>query len=412
MAKSNSSYLLIPGETEWESWTITPNQPTTLHSSYAVKHPSEIEKLPAGDLIFLFPVQALTALPLRVQTGDASLFPDLAATHAERVGLRPDPLAGQLTDIFPITTSAEESTLLSVVLRNPSTEVLPSKSPKAFDISARAFPTPGNILTLWRELNQWVFAIHQQGKLVYCQTTSSSGISPDANLIREIRIAIAQLSIQGIEVKPDKAIVWSNDTSTQTSALSQAFTIRVDLAPRPNPSLPNPLSKLLPADVRAARRAAQQRQNTTLAIAVLALFYLGTIGYFAYGLWESHSTTKKLQDRATAIAPLEKSFTLHMEKWDELELAISRDYNTVDIMDRIAKCIPPDSGLRLTVATLSVGDITLEGSAPEPQAVTQFSLKLNQSNDLVAYKWETPPPRKSKTTWDFTFKATIPDSTP
>ena len=108
MAKSNSNYLLIPGETDWEIWTIMPNQPATLHASYPVKNPSEIENLPAGDFIFLFPVQALTALPLKVQTADSALFPDLAATHAERVGLRPDPLAGQLTDIFPISTSADE----------------------------------------------------------------------------------------------------------------------------------------------------------------------------------------------------------------------------------------------------------------------------------------------------------------
>jgi hypothetical protein len=412
MAKSNSSYLLIPGETEWEIWMIVPNQVATLQSSHPVKYSSEIEKLPTGDLIFLFPVQALTALPLHVQTGDSSLFPDLAATHAERVGLRPDPLAGQLTDIFPISTSSDESTILSVVLRNPSSVDLPTKSPKAFDISARAFHTPGNTLTLWRELNHWVFAIHHEGKLIYCQATSSAGISPDGNLIREIRIAIAQLSLQGIDVKPDKAIVWSNDAGTQNSALSQAFSIKIDLALKPAPAVPNPLSKLLPADVRAARRAAKQRQNSILAIAAVALFYLGAIGYYGFGLWKTYSTTQKLNERAEAIAPLEKSFTLHTQKWDELEYGISRDYNTVDILHRISKCIPANSGLRLKVANISPTEITIEGEAPKSQDVTQFSLNLKKSNDLLAFEWSTGAPRQSNRGWEFTHTAVIPVITP
>ncbi len=412
MAKSNSTYLLIPGETDWEIWTIVPNQPAILESSHPVKFPSEIEKLPAGDLFFLFPVQAFTALPLRVQTGDASLFPDLAATHAERVGLRPDPLAGQLTDIFPISTSSDESTLLSIVLRNPSSETLPSKSPKAFDISARAFPISGNTLTLWRELNQWVFAIHHQGKLVYCQATSSIGISPDANLVREIRIAIAQLSLQGIEVKPDKTIVWSNDTATQTSELSKAFTIRIERAPRPTPSVPDPLSQLLPADVRAARRAARQRQNTILVIAALALFYLGAIGYFGFDLWKMYSTTKKLTAQEQEIAPSIEKYRLHNNKWDELEYAISRDYNTVDILHRISKCIPANSGLRLKTADISATNIRLIGEASKSQAVTEFARNLEKSNELLNYQWSPGPPQQSTLGWEFTHTATIPQATP
>lgn len=408
MAKSNSNYLLIPGETDWEIWTIAPNQPTTLHSSHAVKHPSSIEKFPAGDLIFLFPVQALTALPLHVPTGDSSLFPDLAATHAERLGLRPDPLAGQLTDIFPISISSEESTLLHVVLRNPSNEVLPVKSPKAFDISARAFPTEDNTLTLWRELNQWVFAIHHQEKLIYCQATSSAGISPDSNLIREIRIAITQLSLQGIQAKLEKIIVWSNDAETQISALSQAFIIPIELATKPTPSVPNPLSNLLPADVRAARRAARQRQNTILTVAVIALGYLGAIGYFGYGLWKTHSTTKKLEARANEIAPLQANFTLHTEKWDELEYGISRQYNTMEILNHIHKCIPANSGLRLKMADITPTQITLQGEAPKAQAVNQFSTNLKKNNDLITYEWSLGQARQSNLGWDFTHTAILP----
>jgi hypothetical protein len=412
MAKSNSNYLLIPGETEWEIWSIAPNQPATLDSSHAVNFASEIEKFPVGDLIFFFPIQAFTALPIRVQTGDDSLFPDLAATHAERLGFRPDPLCGQLTDIFPISTSSEESSILSVILRNPSSESLPSKSPKGFDISARTLAITGNTLTLWRELNHWVFAIHHQGKLVYCQATSSIGASPDANLVREIRIATTQLSLQGLQVEPDNAIVYSNDETTQIAELGKAFSIRIDLAPKPAPSLPTSLSQLLPADVRAAHRAARKRQNITIAIAAMAIFYIGAISYFSFDLWKTHSTTKNLSAKLKEIAPAVQKFEIHNSKWDELEYAIADDYNTMDILLRIRKCIPENSGLRLKVAEISPNNIRLIGEATQPQAITQFSTNLKKSNELLIYEWDLGAPNQINTGWQFTHTTKTPKATP
>lgn len=412
MAKNSSTHLLVPGEAEWEFWTITPGAPAALQSSHPVARPSEITKLPQGDIIFLFPVKALTALPMHVPTGETSLFPDLAATHAERSGLRPDPFAGQLTDIFPVSTSAENSVFLSVVLRNPQGEDLPSRSPKAFDISPRAFPALGNSLTLWRELGTWVFAIHNEGKLLYCQATSVSSASPDAQLVREIRIAIAQLSMQGVRAEPASAIVWSSDPQVDTSLLSRSLSLQTKLAPRPAPVPPEPLSKLLPADVRAARRAARKRQNTILAVAALAVIYLGTVGYLGFGLWKIRATAEKLTAQIKVIAPQQDAFKVHIEKWDELEYGIDLNYNTVDILNRIARSIPPSSQLRLTSAIISPTEIRLEGEAPQPQSVNDFSKNLNKNNDLLSFKWETPEPRQTTRGWGFVFTASSANATP
>lgn len=412
MSKNNGIHLLLPGETTWEIWSVSGNEPASLVSSHPVQEPSEIDKFPAGDLVFLFPVRALTALPLHVNTGDTSLFADLAATHAERVGLRPDPFAGQLTDIFPIFVNSEASTILSVVLRNPRSEDLPTKSPRAFDISPRAFPARGNTLTLWRELGQWVFAIHQEGKLLYSQATTSSAPSPDSNLVREIRIAIAQLSMQGINASPSSATVWSSETDLETSALSKSLSVQTEVAPRPAPVLPDPLSNLLPADVRAARRAARKRQNTILAVAAVALLYLGTVGYLGFQLWQTHSTTQKLLTRVDAVAPEGEAYALHVAKWDELEYGIRLKYNTVDILNRVARSIPPNSGLRLRTADVSPNEIRLIGEAPQPQAVNQFSLNLTKNNELLAYEWQTPEPKQSNRGWEFVFTGVTPTATP
>lgn len=412
MSKANHTHLLLPGESDWEIWTVVPNGAATLLSSHPVARPAEIGKAPQGDLVFLFPVKSLTALPLRVPTGDTSLFEDLAATHAERAGFRPDPFAGQLTDIFPLFTNSDESVFLSIVLRAPQTEDLPPKSPKAFDISPRAFAVTGNTLAVWRELGHWVFAIHQEGKLLYCQATSVSSPSPDAALVREIRIAIAQLSMQGVRAEPSRAVVWTSDPGTDTSLLSRSLSLETELSPRPAPALPAPVSNLLPADVRAARRAARKRQNTTLAIAAIAVIYLGSVGYLGFQLWKTRTTTTKLLAQVSAVAPEGDAYALHIAKWDELEYGIDLNHNTVDILSRIARSIPPNSGLRLTTADITATDINLRGEAPLPAAVNQFSLNLNNNNDLAAFKWETPAPSQTTRGWQFTFTGTTATATP
>jgi len=409
MAKSSNHLLLVPGEITWEVWTAgsAGTEPAVVDSPPAAK-PSEFDKLPPGDVILFFPVKALTALPMQVNTGDASLFADLAATHAERLGFRPDPFAGQLTDVFPLFTNSETSTILSVILRTPETEDLPKRSPKAFDISPRAFSVKGNTLSLWRELGQWVFAIHREGKLIYCQATASSSPSPNAALAREVRIAIAQLSLQGLDASPSRATIWSSDPQTDTSHISKTLSLQTDLQPRPAPTLPDPMSKLLPADVRSARREAAKRRNFTLAIAAVAIAYLGTAGYLGYQLWKTHSTTRDLNARVAQISPEGAAYAQHIAKWDELEYAIDVNYNTIDILNRVAQSIPPNSGLRLKTADVSPTEIRLIGEAPQAQSVNQFSQNLTKNNDLAAFEWQLPEPKQSTRGWEFVFTGTTP----
>lgn len=413
MAKTSTNLLLVPGETSWEVWSYGPTgtAPTLVDSPPALK-PSEIDKLPAGDLILFFPIKAITALPMQVNTGDAGLFPDLAATHAERLGFRPDPFAGQLTDVFPLFTNSETSTILSVILRTPGTEDLPKKSPKAFDISPRAFPAKGNTLNLWRELGQWVFAIHKEGKLIYCQATASSAPSPDAALAREIRIAIAQLSLQGLDASPSRATVWTSAPDTDTTHISKTLSLQTDLQPRPAPVMPDPLSKLLPADVRAARREAAKRRNVTLAIAAVAIAYVGTAGYLGYQLWKTNSTTKELNARIKQVAPEGEAYALHIAKWDELEYAIDVNHNSVDILNRVARSIPPNSGLRLKTADISPTEIRLIGESQQVQSVTQFSQNLKNNNDLAAFDWQLPEPKQSSRGWEFVYTGSTPLAAP
>ena len=408
MSKTTENVLLVPGESGWEIWTGQTGTPFTLLEATAIDKAGDLTSIPNGDLLLLFPVKAITALPMRVSSEDDALFPDLAALHAERLGLRPDLMAGQLTDLFVIAREAETTSLVSVLLRVPGEGDMPPRGPKSFDISARAYPLTGDTLAIWKELGRWVFSLSHQGNLAYCQATSVMAASPDENLAQEIRLALMQLSMQGLEIEPTRIVLWTNLEDVSTTALAAAFRTPIEVSPRPAPTLPHPLSKLLPADVRAARRAARKRQNIILAAAAVALFYLGILGWFGYGLWKDHSETKKLNLQVAAAAPDVEAYSLHIQKWDELANAIELSNSPVEILYRISSCIPPGSGLRLETADITASEIKLIGEAPQLQAVNTFSLNLGKNQDLTRFTWSTPEPIQSTRGWKFVFSAALP----
>jgi hypothetical protein len=218
-----------------------------------------------------------------------------------------------------------------------------------------------------------------------------------------------QLSMQGLDVKPTRILVWSNDEAINPSAFAATFRAHVEVAPRPAPVLPVPLSKLLPADVRAARRAAKRKFNITVGIAAAITLYLGIIGWFAYGLWKTSAETQRLVARAHAVAPDGEEYALHVAKWDELSHIIDLNNSPVDILNRIAACIPPNSGLRLKTADVSATAVVLKGEAPKLEAVNTFSLRLQKNTALANLTWQTPEPNQSTRGWDFVFNAEVPN---
>ncbi|MFU8893666.1 MAG: hypothetical protein ACNA8L_08560 [Luteolibacter sp.] len=406
MSKTNDQTLIIPGERGWEIWTRQGAGPFILREATQVIRAADIPNLPSGDLLMCFPVKAVTALPMKVASDDDSLFDDLATLHAERLGLRPDPMAGQLTDLFVIGRENESAILLEILLRAPREGEMPQRGPTGFDISPRALDAQNHALILWKEFGRWVFSIHSSGKLLYCQATSNDSEAPDAALAREIRLALIQLEIQGIHPSIPAAVVWSENAHLRTREFATAMALDVSLTERPVPAWPAPSSSLLPADVRTARREAAKKRTLVLAGAAAALAYLGVVGWLALGVWRDSSEIKRLSGIAEVAAPEGKAVRQHYEKWDELALALDLNHDPVDILSRIHRSIPPNSGLRLRVAEISEGQVKLQGEAPQVPAVQQFSLALNRNNELAAFTWQNPEPNQSARGWEFNFSAT------
>jgi hypothetical protein len=118
--------------------------------------------------------------------------------------------------------------------------------------------------------------------------------------------------------------------------------------------------------------------------------------------------TKDLNAQAEEAAPEGAEYATHIAKWDELAHAIDLTHSPVDILSRIADCIPPNSGLRLKAAEISATEIKLIGEAPQLQAVNTFSLKLTKHNELTNFSWQTPEPNQSTRGWEFVFTGQLP----
>jgi len=407
VSKPTDQALLVPGPSGWEIWTRQGDAPFALHSVGSARA-GDLTDIPPGGLTMLFPVRSVTAVPMRVTSDDEALFPDLAALHAERLGLRPDLMAGQLTDVFVVSRETENTALLPIFLRSPEEGDLPRRAPKGFDISARAWPVPGEALAIWMEFGRWVFAVYHHGKLAYCQATAVDSAQPDASLAREIRLSLMQLGMQGLQFQPTRVVFWNHHPTADPAALKAVFQLPVEVTPRPAPVMPEPLSKLLPADVRAARKTAQRRRAITVGAVAAITAYLGLIGWLGYGLWQTTSEARKMAAQAELVAPEGDAYTLHVTKWNELAQAIDLRHGPLDILHRIATCIPPNSGLRLKSAEISATSIKLQGEAQQLQAVNGFSLNLSKHNDLAHFTWQTPEPNQSTRGWEFLFSGEVP----
>ncbi|MBB5352256.1 hypothetical protein HNR46_002499 [Haloferula luteola] len=409
MSKPIEYSLLLPGSKGWEVWKK--NAEGRYERASGDDGPllaGELENIPSGELAMLFPVRELQAMPFRAASTEDELFEDLAVMHAERLGIRPDPMAGQLSDTFVVEREVDSTVLVQVVIQNPRDGELPARTPKEFDLSPRAYAVSGNEVCLWKELGRWVFALYKGGKLIYCQATSASGDEPNEAVLREIRLAVSQLNIQGLKVMPDVCRVWPPAAELGVAGALEGIFSQTIVERRPDPDFPEPPSKLLPADVRAARRERQKRNQILAGVAVLGIAYLGFVGWKGFELWQSVSKRNQLAQEAAAVAGESGVFQEHQSRWDELGPLVDDTHSLLEVMLEIKQAIPPNSGLRLKTADLNLAEdsFRLIGSAPQSSPINVFSLNLKRNPTLRSWlEWSTEPPANKNGSWDFSFSA-------
>lgn len=399
--KQIEQHVLVPGEAGWELWKRVGEDDFERLEADGPLRVGEMGSLPGGEVTMFFPVRAYQALPFRAATTDEGLFEDLATMHAERLGVRADPLAGQLSDTFRVLGEEESTVLLHVVLQKPGEGELPARTPKEFDLSPRALRVDGHAVAIWRELGRWVFAVFVDGRLIYSQATPSVEERPGLAVVREIWLALSQLALQGLGVRPDRVVVFSDHPLE--SGIGAAFGPMAETLPKPPPALPSPLSRLLPEDVRAARLQRRKEQQRWAAVGLVAAAYLGLVGWFALGLWQDFLTRNRLAREAAAVEGVSLAFQEHQARWQELGPVVEAQRSPLEIMLHVANSIPPNSGLRLSTADVGLEQIKITGAAPQSQPVNAFSLALKRNADLSWLEWDNTAPSNSSKGWEFIF---------
>lgn len=422
--KKNNQVLFFPGAEGWEIWSGV--EELSLLKASEEREALSVEGVPGGYLTMAFAVRDVSAAPFVAATVDQEMFGDLADLHLERSGLRVDETAGSLSDSFVLRMEEDEAVLLSVVLSPPLEGGLPRKSPKAFDISARCLPLPQNAVVLWREFGRWVFAVSDSNsQCAYFQALP--GALFDQQLCREVALGMSQLFMQEVLSVPlENCQIWTSEGEFTPSeeamqSLGKILGLSVESVTKPAPLLPNPVSSLLPADIRAERVAKQKARQAKLAIAAGVLLYVGLLGFLAYQYFDTKQKTELAQQRAENSNPAAEQVMSFKEKWDEIQPVVENQVWPIEQYYN-AYLAAPKKGLKLAtveahneIKTTNENElslarfITLIGESEEVKEAIQFGENLEKSQFFKekSFNWEiTSPTPTSKGTWRFNYTAT------
>lgn len=410
MSSKKNTHLLIPGPEGWELWASGADSSFRQSLVDGPLLVSEIENMPSANLVMGFPVREALAVPFKVQTSDKSMFDDLALMHLEKSGIRPEENAGRLTDCFPVVQEGGHSTLLAVVLSAPRPRDLPSPSPSAFDISARFFPMAENAITLWRELGRWVFAVSSHGKLTYFQSLSGDRISGDT--IRDVYLALTQLALQGVDLELSSAVIWtsglaSDPSDDEVKAFGDQLGAGVVVEPKPEPRMPEPVCKLIPADARSEKRVEEKRKKrNTLVVAILVL-YIGLAAYFGYQYIELNGSLKRQDDLIREIRVKHAEIALFNADWQQLAAVVDSQRWPLQLLYRAATIIPLGQDLRFKVFEASRERIVIRGESSDLKATSSYAEKIRRA--LKDYEWELPPAEDDRKTgrWKFNYEGKL-----
>ena len=416
MSSKTDNTLLLPGARGWELWVGAPEKGFTCQLRSDVNKASELDKITSQRLVMGFPIREVLAVPFHVQTSDETMFADLAEMHLEKSNIRPEEGAGVLSDVFVANLGAADAQLLSVILSAPESDTMPAASPTGFDVSARFFPFEANSVTLWRELGRWGFAVtgSSAGQLSYFQSLSNLSLGEDA--IRDVKLALMQLSMQGVNLQVNRVVLWlDGDELDPSEADVQTFRdhmeVEVTAVKKPNPSMPAELSALVPANVRAERRKQADKLKLNTCMGIAAILLIAAIAYFAYSFFTLKSDIADQQKVLEDVKMRHAGVDFFKSDWEQLAPVVDSKRWPLLLLERCTKLIPTGKDVRFNIFDANRDQITIRGEAAELPLANDFAEKLEKS--LSDYDWAIPSPSpKAKTTrWEFTYVGTLKGDT-
>lgn len=422
MSSKSDITLIVPGPIGWEMWQGTPERGYSCILENGPIEASGLEKIPSGKLVMAFPVREALAVPLVVQTTDEAMFDDLVSMHLEKSGVRIQQDSGRLTDVFHVGHNGEQTSLLSVVLSAPRERSMPARSPSEFDISARMFEMPVNGIAIWQELGRWVFAVTHQGGLSYFQALS--GVSLNDDTVQEIQLALTQLSLQCVLFELECLVVWttgniSDPSDDVVSGLAEALSIMSHATElKPRPTLPQLISKIVPADVRAERRERADKYKRNLYIFAVLALYLGLAGYFGYEYYQLNNEAKKQKKELNAVRADFKEIEYFDKNWSLLAPVVDSQRWPLHLLKRSSEAIPTgqiknlrfnkyEANIEVDENGNKISRVQIRGEANDSKLANLYLERLKRA--LPEYRWNPPPDEFDAKTnrWKFFYEGVL-----
>ncbi|MEM7147437.1 MAG: hypothetical protein AAF591_20140 [Verrucomicrobiota bacterium] len=385
----NDQVIYLPGPEFWEQWSGSERFgfsriETTEWSGVAP------ERVPTA-AAFVFPVAAAYAVPFWASTDDPSLLEDVGDMQLEKLGVKPDAVAGQLREYRVVDRVGNRSLVVASVLSVAQEPEYPKHPPEQFLISPYLYPLPSDAVLVWRELGRLVVAVTRTDTPIYFHTLSSEEL--DGEAVQEIKVILMQLRMQGVIEDVDEMVVWGRPEAggTVEQLATKELGMRARYAEAPPPRLPSEVSRLVPEEVAHLRQRRETVRKIKNAALLVGLAYLVVIGVVAGLYLRTKQKAAALRTEIAAVAPETDGVRDAQMRWFLLEKAIDVDGYPIELLHKCVQILPA-KGVQLTEFQVSGDEIFMMGNASKYPVAMSFKNDLEKAPLLAEFIWDFETP--------------------
>ena len=380
--------LIVPGPTGWERWQGLEGQAGKLVHTCAAD-----EELPFGKgtlkRTLVLPVAHAWVMPAWLK-GEASLTRDMALLHLERLGIRVDEPERAL-ELVEVTLKDEARLITALALKDePSPLPLGSPLPDHVRVSASLLPLAPSSITVWRELGRLVIGITSSGRLVYASPLTSTRF--DERAISELNNVCLQLGFQRVLGRVEQVVLWLPENEGDQELIERVIGLPVSREEAPPWSMSaTHEGKLAPLDLHLARQQQQTRARNRVMALSAGLVVAAAVAVMMVMITLALREQNQLRDQVAELSPRAARVLDQRRAWQEAAPAVDPSQGPLQFL--LALQQPPSSPeVTLMDVEFTPQRVVLRGHTEVTSTALQYSQEIQQSDLLMAFEWEAPPP--------------------
>lgn len=380
--------LIVPGPDGWERWQAPEGQAGKLAHSCVADEEIAFGKGSVKRALVL-PVAHAWVMPAWLK-GDTSLVRDMALLHLERLGIRIDEPERAL-DLIEVSVKDEARLTTALALKDePSPLPFASPLPDVTWISAAMLPLPASSITVWRELGRLVIGITSGSALVYASPLSAGRF--DERAISELNNICLQLGFQRVLGKVGRIVLWLPENEGDLKHIERATGLQASREETPPWIMPSAwVSRLEPLDLHLARQQQEKRVRHRVMALSGGLVAATAAAVLMVMITLALREQAMLRDKVATLSPRAVRVLDQRRAWQEAAPAVDPGQGPMQLL--LALQEPPSSpNVTLMEVEFTPQRVLLRAHAENASTALQYSEEVQQSELLLAYDWEAPPP--------------------